>query len=127
MIGYVSDIHRSKKYWAKPDEFYPEHFLDENGLLRKNVEGFLPFLDGTIIMCINSAPSNGCSLVLSLSGKRKYLGQNLARVELFLFITYFFQSFNFALCDKSKTCLNGDPNGSLIRWPSPYKVILESR
>ncbi len=46
VMGYVGGIHRSKKYWAKPDEFYPEHFLDGNGLLRKNVEGFLPFSTG---------------------------------------------------------------------------------
>ena len=49
VMGYVGDIHRSKKYWAKPYEFYPEHFLDDNGLLRKNVEGYLPFSTGKIV------------------------------------------------------------------------------
>ena len=45
-MGYVGEIHRSKKYWAKPNEFYPEHFLDVNGLLKKNIEGYLPFSTG---------------------------------------------------------------------------------
>ena len=46
VMGYVGEIHRSKKYWAKPNEFYPEHFLDVNGLLKKNIEGYLPFSTG---------------------------------------------------------------------------------
>ena len=51
-MGYVGGIHRSKKYWAKPYKFYPEHFLDDNGLLRKNVEGYLPFSTGKIILLL---------------------------------------------------------------------------
>ena len=49
VMGYVGGIHRSKKYWIKPNEFYPENFLDENGTLRKNVEGFLPFSSGLLL------------------------------------------------------------------------------
>ena len=52
VMGYVGGIHRSKKYWAKPYEFYPEHFLDDNGLLRKNVEGYLPFSTGKIVLLL---------------------------------------------------------------------------
>ncbi len=45
-MGYVGECHRSPKYWAKPNEFYPEHFLDEKGQLKKHIEGFLPFSIG---------------------------------------------------------------------------------
>ena len=66
-------------------------------------------------------------MFLSYKGKRQCIGENLARAELFIFITYFFQDFNFILCDNPKASLDGDPAGGLVRWPSPYKVILESR
>ncbi len=46
VIGFHGHSHRSKKYWAKPYDFYPEHFLEPNGELRKNVEGFFPFSTG---------------------------------------------------------------------------------
>ena len=46
VVGFLGGFHRSEKYWAKPEEFYPEHFLDENGSFRNNVEGFLPFSTG---------------------------------------------------------------------------------
>ena len=46
----VAACHRNKKYWSKPDEFYPQHFLDEFGQLKKNVEGFIPFLTGKRIV-----------------------------------------------------------------------------
>lgn len=49
-MGYFGGIHRSKEFWSKPDEFYPEHFLDENGTLRKHVEGYLPFSTGVITL-----------------------------------------------------------------------------
>lgn len=55
------------------------------------------------------------------------IGENLARAELFLFITYFFQTFNFVLSEIPKTSLEGDPNAGIIRWPKPYKVILQAR
>ena len=43
VVAFLGHSHRSRQWWAKPEEFYPEHFLDENGQLRVNVEGFLPF------------------------------------------------------------------------------------
>ena len=59
-------------------------------------------------------------------GKRRCLGENLAKVELFYFIAYFFQTFNFTLCQTDPIpSLETDPKGGIICWPSPYKVILE--
>ena len=46
ILGYIGGCHRNPKFWAKPNEFYPEHFLDENGKLRHNIEGYLPFSIG---------------------------------------------------------------------------------
>ena len=49
VTAYMGACLRDKKYWPKPDEFYPQHFLDESGKLRQNVEGFIPFSVGMIL------------------------------------------------------------------------------
>ena len=41
-MANLSACHRDPKYWAKPDQFYPEHFL-ESGALVENKPGFLPY------------------------------------------------------------------------------------
>ena len=38
IFGLPRSAHRNPKYWAKPNEFYPEHFLDADGKLRQKVE-----------------------------------------------------------------------------------------
>ena len=45
-MGFLGHSHRSKTFWAKPYEFYPEHFLKPDGQLRKNIEGLFPFSTG---------------------------------------------------------------------------------
>ncbi|XP_017262599.1 cytochrome P450 2J2 [Kryptolebias marmoratus] len=61
-----------KNEWETPDVFNPGHFLDSEGkFLRK--EAFLPFS----------------------AGKRVCIGENLAKMELFLFFTTLLQHFTF--------------------------------
>ncbi|KAM6963010.1 cytochrome P450 2J2-like [Aplochiton taeniatus] len=69
----LSSVLFDKMEWEKPDTFHPEHFLDSKGQFRRR-EAFLPFS----------------------AGKRVCLGENLARMELFLFFTALLQRFTFA-------------------------------
>ena len=42
VMANLSACHRDPKYWTKPDQFYPEHFLT-NGVLVEDKPGFLPY------------------------------------------------------------------------------------
>ncbi|XP_067157425.1 cytochrome P450 2J2-like [Apteryx mantelli] len=70
MLNFTSVLF-DKKEWETPDAFNPENFLKDGQFWRR--EAFLPF---------------------SL-GKRACLGEQLARMELFLFFTALLQKFTF--------------------------------
>lgn len=72
VIPLLTSVLYDKDHFVKADEFYPEHFLDSSGnFVRK--EAFMPFS----------------------AGKRSCAGENLAKMELFLFFTRLLQNFTF--------------------------------
>ncbi|XP_066291054.1 cytochrome P450 2U1-like [Branchiostoma lanceolatum] len=66
-------VHMDPAYWSDPDRFDPERFLDAEGNVMNKHESFLPFG----------------------GGRRVCLGEQLARMELFLFFSTLLQSFIF--------------------------------
>ncbi|KAG9467193.1 hypothetical protein GDO78_015446 [Eleutherodactylus coqui] len=72
ILPILHSIHKDKEYFQKPDDFYPEHFLDSEGNFKKN-EAFIPFS----------------------IGRRSCAGENLAKTELFLFFTSLLQQLTF--------------------------------
>ncbi|KAM3930488.1 cytochrome P450 2K1-like [Leptodactylus fuscus] len=72
VIPLLHSVLRDETFFEKPDQFYPEHFLDSEGKFKKN-EAFIPF---------------------SL-GKRSCAGETLTNMELFLFFTRLLQNFTF--------------------------------
>ncbi|XP_014674274.1 PREDICTED: cytochrome P450 18a1-like [Priapulus caudatus] len=91
-------VHTDPKLWPEPAAFRPERFLSLDGKVLIP-EGFVPFS----------------------VGKRKCLGESLAKMELFLFFTCLLQKFSFQLPDGAA---QPDMKGVLgiTLTPKPYKL-----
>ncbi|KFQ23865.1 Cytochrome P450 2J2, partial [Mesitornis unicolor] len=86
------------EHWATPWKFNPNHFLDLDGNF-VNKEAFLPFS----------------------AGHRVCLGEQMARVELFIFFTNLLRAFTFQLPEGVKE-INLEYVLGAILQPHPYKL-----
>ncbi|KFQ18432.1 Cytochrome P450 2K1, partial [Merops nubicus] len=86
------------EHWATPWEFNPDHFLDSDGNF-VNKEAFLPFS----------------------AGHRVCLGEQMARVELFIFFTSLLRAFTFQLPEGVKE-INLEYILGAILQPHPYQL-----
>ncbi|XP_076057776.1 uncharacterized protein LOC143035100 [Oratosquilla oratoria] len=95
--------HHDEKYWDKPSEFRPERFLDENNTCVIPREGFLPF--GV--------------------GRRQCIGEPLAKMELFIFVTTLLQKITFSPGPEG---VNLNPMDiPILNYPRPQKLKLSIR
>ncbi|XP_032081238.1 cytochrome P450 2J2-like [Thamnophis elegans] len=84
--------------WETPEEFNPNHFLDKDGKFIEREE-FLSF---------------GIGL-------RSCVGEQLARIEIFIFLTSLLRAFSFRLPEGVKK-LNEEPVEKVLTHPHPYKL-----
>ncbi|XP_058043384.1 cytochrome P450 2J2-like isoform X3 [Ahaetulla prasina] len=84
--------------WETPEEFNPNHFLDKDGKFIEREE-FLPF---------------GI-------GERVCVGEQLARIEIFIFLTSLLKAFSFQLPEGVKE-LSEAPIVKVTMHPQPYKL-----
>ncbi|XP_053098287.1 cytochrome P450 2J2-like [Pangasianodon hypophthalmus] len=98
----LSSVLNDKNEWETPDTFNPGHFLDDQGQYLKK-DAFLPFS----------------------AGRRVCLGEQLARMELFLFFTSLFQCFTFSPCPGEELSLEGQMGFTYS--PRPYRMCVTPR
>ncbi|XP_069584344.1 cytochrome P450 2K6-like isoform X2 [Ranitomeya imitator] len=97
VIPLLTSALYDKDHFVKADEFYPEHFLDSSGnFVRK--EAFIPFS----------------------AGKRSCAGENLAKMELFMFFTKLLQNFTFQAPLGATLDLN--PRVGFTASPKAHKI-----
>lgn len=103
IIPNLWSVHRDPTVWEQPDDFNPSRFLDDQGnLLRK--ECFIPF---------------GI-------GRRVCMGEQLAKMELFLMFTSLLQAFSFSLPEGlAPPPMHG--RFGLTLAPCPYTVAVRPR
>ncbi|XP_034288430.1 cytochrome P450 2K6-like isoform X2 [Pantherophis guttatus] len=100
ILPLLTSVLHDESQWEKPHEFYPEHFLDSEGKFVKR-DAFMPFS----------------------AGQRVCAGENLAKMELFLFFTNLLQKFTFhPPPGTSKDDLDLTPVVGLTFTPMAYKT-----
>ncbi|XP_068105595.1 cytochrome P450 2C29-like isoform X4 [Hyperolius riggenbachi] len=100
----LSAVLRDPKQFKHPEQFNPGHFLDGNGKFSRN-DGYMPFS----------------------AGKRICLGEGLAKMELFLFLTTILQNFSLrSPVDPEELDLTPLLSG-FGNFPRPYKMCFIPR
>uniref|UniRef100_A0A7N6C419 Cytochrome P450, family 2, subfamily P, polypeptide 6 n=1 Tax=Anabas testudineus TaxID=64144 RepID=A0A7N6C419_ANATE len=102
ILPTLNSILHDESMWETPHSFNPKHFLDQDGKFRKR-EAFLPFS----------------------AGKRVCIGEQLARMELFLFFTSLLQRFSFSPPPGEQPTLEFTLGAT--RCPKPYRLCAVPR
>ncbi|XP_062328146.1 vitamin D 25-hydroxylase [Osmerus eperlanus] len=102
VISNLYSVNFDEKYWTDPEVFSPQRFLDSKGNFVRR-EAFLPF---------------------SL-GRRCCLGEQLARMEMFLFFTTMLQRFHLQFPPGTVPSLT--PKLGMTLQPLPYSICAVRR
>ncbi|KAK7086809.1 hypothetical protein SK128_000310 [Halocaridina rubra] len=105
IVTSIECCHTDPELWERPNDFYPEHFLSEDGQVLKNRDGFLPFS----------------------VGKRVCPGEALANMELYLFLGGLLQNFHFQLPEGEDLNPKRNPRDRFVNAVKPFKVIISKR
>ncbi|XP_072039153.1 cytochrome P450 2D26-like [Amphiura filiformis] len=97
-------VTRDPSVFDEPDVFYPERFLDEKGQVKK--------IPGQIVFG---------------AGKRVCPGEQLGRMELFIFYTHLMHRFSFKKSPDVESLDTRPKPGAIISAPYPYDICAIAR
>ncbi|XP_076987901.1 cytochrome P450 2F1 [Tamandua tetradactyla] len=104
VITLLNTVHYDPSQFRTPQEFNPEHFLNDNRSFKKS-PAFMPFS----------------------AGRRLCLGESLARMELFLFLTAILQSFSLQPLGAPEDIDLTPLSSGLGNLPRPFQLCLRER
>ncbi|KAF2358179.1 Cytochrome P450 [Trinorchestia longiramus] len=105
LMGHAESCHTDPAHWERPNDFYPQHFLDADGKFLTKKEGFLPFS----------------------IGRRVCPGETVARQTMFIMGSALLHNYTFEAPDGAVLSTGRDPMERLIIIPKPFKVIMRKR
>nr|XP_033937131.1 cytochrome P450 2J6-like [Pseudochaenichthys georgianus] len=126
IIPNLTSVLYDKNEWETPNTFNPGHFLNKEGKFVTQA-AFIPFSAGEKQyhkkkqFCLDKVELQ----VVQGHHLRDCLGENLARMELFLFFTSFMQYFNFSMPAGVKPVL--DFRFGVTLAPVEYEICITSR
>jgi len=100
MVNFWS-IHNDPDNWPEPSRFDPSRFLEPDGSLTKLPKNYLPFS----------------------AGKRNCMGEQLAKMELFLFFTTIVQQLRFSVPPGTEAP-SFESVLEMVRRPKDYNVVV---
>ncbi|XP_072045012.1 cytochrome P450 2J4-like [Amphiura filiformis] len=103
VVPNIWAVHHDPDSWPNPDEFKPERFLDKDGAFHDSGK-VIPFA----------------------IGRRVCLGEQLAKMELYIFFTHLLHQFTFKKPDDSPSLSLKGHNG-IANPPKPYLVQFIAR
>ena len=101
----VWGVHHDKEYWKDPEVFRPERWIGEDGKILDHSTHFMPF--GT--------------------GPRKCLGDNLAKLEYFVFLITLLQRFDFSFPSEDYELDLLNSRHSITNVPPKFDVFIKKR
>ncbi|XP_066275408.1 cytochrome P450 2J6-like [Branchiostoma lanceolatum] len=101
----LRSVHMDPVAWPDPEVFDPSRFLDADGKVVNNLPSFLPFS----------------------AGRRNCLGEQLAKMELFLLFSTILQHFALKLPEGAPTPSTEGIFKSLSMAPAPFQLCAVSR
>ncbi|XP_072050894.1 cytochrome P450 2J4-like [Amphiura filiformis] len=107
VVSNLWAVHHDPDTWKNPDQFYPDRFLDKDGCLREREE-LIPFS----------------------TGRRICFGDQLAKMELYIFFTHLLHRFTFKKPNDSKpisfSCCFKGVTGSIL-FPDHFMTQVINR
>ena len=99
VFANTESVHLDPKCWEDPTVFNPYRHIDTDGKLITNPSNFYPFG----------------------AGRRVCAGESLAKVELFMFVSWLFHKFTF-VAEKEGRPPSLKGIFSITQFPTPYKI-----